>query len=246
MQAADSERILVVEDDEAIRELLRINLSHAGYGLRLCERVDEARILLAQESFHLAMLDWMLPDESGIELIQSIRRHPETMRLPIIMLTARNQEADRIAGLEAGADDYLSKPFSMAELIARVRAVIRRAQPDIARERLELDGLCLEPEALRVSIHGSTLVLSPTEFRLLHCFMRRVDRMIMRSQLIAEVWEHQPYIDERTVDVHVRRLRLALKPFGYDRLIETVRGGGYRLAPHANQGIGLTPTLGAV
>jgi two-component system phosphate regulon response regulator PhoB len=182
------------------------------------------------------MLDWMLPDDSGIDLVQSIRKQPHTMRLPIIMLTARNQESDRIAGLEAGADDYLPKPFSMAELLARVKAVIRRAQPDVSRERLEVAGLCLEPEALRVSVSGTTLHLSPTEFRLLHCFMLRVDRMIMRSQLIAEVWEHQPYIDERTVDVHVRRLRLALRPFGYDRLIETVRGGGYRLSPSLSIG----------
>jgi len=231
MQLGTSERVLVVEDDAAIRELLRINLEHAGYLVTLCERVNEARALMQGASFHLAMLDWMLPDESGIDLVQSIRRQPDTLRLPIIMLTARNQEADRIAGLEAGADDYLAKPFSMAELLARVRAVIRRAQPDVSRERLEIAGLCLEPEALRVSVSGTTLPLSPTEFRLLHCFMRRVDRMIMRSHLIAEVWEHQPYIDERTVDVHVRRLRLALRPFGYDRLIETVRGGGYRLSP---------------
>jgi len=224
-------KILIVEDEPAIRELIAVNLRHAGYTVSEAETAEAARIQLDAGLPDLVLLDWMLPGQSGIEFARKLRAETRTAKLPIVMLTARAQEGDKLQGFDVGADDYVTKPFSPRELLARVRALLRRASPEASEDPIEVAGLRLEPETFRVYAGERTLELSPTEFRLLHFFMRNPDRVLSRARLLDNVWGDHVYIEERTVDVHIRRLRLALSPGGHDRLIETVRGGGYRFLP---------------
>jgi two-component system, OmpR family, phosphate regulon response regulator PhoB len=222
-------RILVVEDEPAIVELIVVNLEHAGHSALRAASVNEAEAHLRVALPEVVLLDWMLPGESGLAFLKRLRADKRTRDLPIILLTARAQEPDKLAGLEAGADDYLTKPFSTKELLARIKAVLRRRAPQHTGEPVAIEGLHLDPEAHRVSAGGNELVLGPTEFRLLHFFMTHPDRIYSRTQLLDQVWGDHVHIEERTVDVHIRRLRSALEPSGHDRLIETVRGSGYGL-----------------
>jgi two-component system phosphate regulon response regulator PhoB len=224
--------ILVVEDEPAIRELIAVNLRHAGFVPVMAADAAGARRQLDTALPDLVLLDWMLPDTSGVDLARRLRADSRTRGLPIIMLTARAQEGDKLSGFEAGADDYVTKPFSPRELLARIKALLRRAAPgapETADEALEIAGLRLEPVPFRVTGNGQTINLSPTEFRLLHHLMGQPDRVHSRAKLLDKVWGDHVFIEERTVDVHIRRLRLALQASGHDRLIVTVRGGGYRL-----------------
>ena len=221
--------ILVIEDEPAIRELLKVNLADAGYEVHEAADAERAQIELTRELPDLLLLDWMLPGQSGLALARQLRANTRTRDLPIIMLTARSDEADKVAGLEAWVDDYVTKPFSPRELKARIKSVLRRRAPEAAQEALEVGMLRLDPVAHRVSAGGDNVALGPTEFRLLRFLMARPDRVHSRMQLPDMVWGDHVYIEERTVDVHIRRLRLALEPHAADRMIETVRGSGYRL-----------------
>ena len=223
--------ILVVEDEPAIRDLLAVNLRHGGYRPLQASDAGSARRQIDEELPDLVLLDWMLPDQSGTEFARRLRSEDRTRALPIIMLTARSEEGDRLNGFDAGVDDYICKPFSPRELLARIKALLRRAAPETGDEPIEVAGLRLDPASFRVSGNDTTLKLGPTEFRLLHYFMRNPDRVLSRGKLLDGVWGDHVFIEERTVDVHVRRLRLALQPSGHDRLVETVRGGGYRMLP---------------
>ncbi|MFP5413258.1 MAG: phosphate regulon transcriptional regulator PhoB [Gammaproteobacteria bacterium] len=226
-----SARILIVEDEPAIRELLAVNLRHAGHLVSGVESAKAAQAHLDATVPDLIVLDWMLPGQSGIDYAKRLRADPRTREVPILMLTARAQEGDKLQGFDVGADDYVTKPFSPRELLARVRALLRRAAPETAEDPIEVGGIRLEPATFRVFAGEASLSLSPTEFRLLHFFMKNPDRVLSRTRLLDNVWGDHVYIEERTVDVHIRRLRLALQPTGHDRLIETVRGGGYRFLP---------------
>lgn len=222
--------ILVVEDEPAIRELLRINLVDAGYEVRAAPDAESAHRELAKALPSLLLLDWMLPGKSGLVLAKELRADPRMRDLSIIMLTARADEADKVAGLEAWVDDYVTKPFSPRELKARIKSVLRRRSPESAQEPLVAGALRLDPATHRVTADGNSVPLGPTEFRLLRYLLARPERVHSRAQLLDQVWGDDVYIEERTVDVHIRRLRLALEPFGQAALIETVRGSGYRLA----------------
>jgi len=222
--------VLVVEDEPAIQELLRINLVDAGYEVRAAPDAESAQRELKDALPTLLLLDWMLPGKSGLALAKELRGDTRTRELPIIMLTARTDEADKVAGLEAWVDDYVTKPFSPRELKARIRAVLRRRSPESAQEPLSAGRLRLDPATHRVTVDDKTVPLGPTEFRLLRFLLARPERVHSRTQLLDQVWGDHVYIEERTVDVHIRRLRLALEPFGHDGLIETVRGSGYRLS----------------
>lgn len=221
--------ILIVEDEPAIAELVSLHCRHAGYGVKVAHAVLDARDVVDEALPDLVVLDWMLPDKSGIDFARELRRDERTRDLPILMLTARAAEDDKVRGLEVGADDYVTKPFSPKELVARIKALLRRAAPDASEEPLEVAGLRLDPSSHRVSGNGVELKVGPTEFRLLRFFMARPERVMTRQALLDGVWGDHVFIEERTVDVHVRRLRLALEPSGHDALVETVRGGGYRL-----------------
>ena len=223
-------RILIVEDEPAICEMLTFALADSGYVCDVAGDVRGARSLVADSNPDLIVLDWMLPGQSGIEFARELKRDPGTRDIPVIMLTARTQEADVVTGLDAGADDYIPKPFSPRELAARIKAVLRRTSPHVAGEELAVDGLRLDPVGHRVLSGDSELKIGPTEFRLLQFLMAHPDRVYSRGQLIDQVWGRNVYIEERTVDVHVRRLREALSPAAKDRLIQTVRGAGYRLS----------------
>jgi two-component system phosphate regulon response regulator PhoB len=222
-------RILVVEDESAIAELIGINLRHAGYEVTIAASVDQAQAEVDRVLPDLVVLDWMLPGESGLSLAKRWRGQLRTRELPIIMLTARAEEPDKIAGLDAGADDYLVKPFSTNELLARIRAVLRRKAPEALDTVVEVAGLKLDPATRRVTRGDREVRVGPTEFRLLHFFMTHPERVHSRAQLLDRVWGDHVFIEERTVDVHVKRLREALDPVQCARLIETVRGAGYRL-----------------
>ena len=222
--------ILVVEDEPAIRELLRVNLADAGYAVREAPDAESAQREIRDALPHLVLLDWMLPGKSGLVLAKELRADARTRELPIIMITARTDEADKIAGLEAWVDDYVTKPFSPRELKARIKAVLRRRAPEAAQEPLVAGALRLDPATHRVTADGNAVSLGPTEFRLLRFLLARPERVHSRAQLLDQVWGDHVYIEERTVDVHIRRLRLALEPFGQDGLVETVRGSGYRLS----------------
>ncbi len=227
-------RILIVEDEAAIRELLVLNLEHAGHSVIESASAAEAIRQMSERLPDLLVVDWMLPDMPGTDLVRQLRAQATTQDLPIIMLTARSQEGDRLYGFDAGVDDYLSKPFSPRELLARIRALLRRAGTDGSAQGsaiLEIDGLQLEADNFRVLAHGQPLKLGPTEYRLLQHLMEHPDRVRSRAQLLDTVWGNDSTIEERTIDVHIRRLRLALQGSGHDRLIETVRGGGYRMRP---------------
>jgi two-component system phosphate regulon response regulator PhoB len=225
--------ILVVEDEPAILELLKVNLIDAGYEVQSAGDAETAQLLLRESLPSLLLLDWMLPGQSGLAFAKQLRADARTKELPVIMVTARTDEADRVAGLEAWVDDYVTKPFSTRELKARIKSVLRRRAPEAAQEALAAGALKLDPSTHRVTANGQPVALGPTEFRLLRFFLARPERVHTRTQLLDQVWGDHVYIEERTVDVHIRRLRLALEPFGQDNLIETVRGSGYRLAvPH--------------
>jgi two-component system phosphate regulon response regulator PhoB len=224
-------KILIIEDEPAIRELVSVNLRYSGYEVQQAAQCSVARQLIDNSLPDLILLDWMLPDSPGIDLAKRLRSDARTKEVPIIMLTARAEESDKLSGFEAGADDYLTKPFSPRELLARIKALLRRRLPEQSEDPIEVGGLRLEPSSYRVTSNGTVVDLSPTEFKLLHFFMRHPDRVMSRAKLLDAVWGDQVYIEERTVDVHIRRLRLALAPTGCDRLVETVRGGGYRFLP---------------
>lgn len=222
-------RIAVVEDEEALGVLLRYNLESEGYEVDHITRGDEAEIRLRERVPDLLLLDWMLPGVSGIELCRRLRQRPETERLPIIMLTARGEESERVRGLATGADDYVVKPFSTPELMARVKAMLRRAKPEVLSSLLKYGDIELDRETHRVHRKGREVRLGPTEFRLLEFLMTAPGRVYSRSQLLDGVWGHDIYVDERTVDVHVGRLRKALNLTNLPDVIRTVRGAGYSM-----------------
>ena len=225
--------VLVVEDESAIAELIAINLRHAGFEVILAADADSASRAVDRVLPDLVLLDWMLPGQTGVQLARRWRADARTRELPLIMLTARAEEADKITGLDAGADDYLTKPFSTKELLARIRAVLRRKAPEALDAAVEVSGLRLDPATRRVSRRMGEeqreVKVGPTEFRLLHFFMTHPERVHSRAQLLDRVWGDHVFIEERTVDVHVKRLREALSPVHCSALIETVRGAGYRL-----------------
>lgn len=221
--------VLIVEDEPAILELIAINLQHAGFETLRAKSAEEAGRLLNDVLPDLVLLDWMLPGQSGLALARRLRGDARTKEMPMIFLTARADESDKLAGLESGADDYITKPFSTKELVARIRAVLRRRKPQHGDQPVDVAGLMLDPAAHRVTGNGQPLALGPTEFRLLHYLLTHPNRVYSRAQLLDEVWGDHVFIEERTVDVHIRRLRQALTPSGHDALIETVRGSGYAL-----------------
>lgn len=223
-------KILLVEDEAAIREMTAMALERAGFAVVEAEDAQQAERVLSDGLPDLILLDWMLPGSSGIELARRFRRDEYTREVPIIMLTARSEEDDRIRGLDSGADDYVTKPFSPRELIARIKAVIRRTSPEQDEGVLEVKGLVLDTHSHRVSAHGNVLEMGPTEFRLLQFFMAHPERVYSRTQLLDMVWSRGSFVEERTVDVHIRRLRKALENDGFDGFIQTVRGAGYRFS----------------
>ena len=223
-------KILVVEDEAPIREMLGYTLMKEGYIFREAADVEQARPLLADEKPDLVLLDWMLPGMSGADYARRIRNNPDTRDIPIIMLTARGEEADKIRGLDTGADDYVTKPFSTKELLARIRAVMRRTKNMDDGGIISVKGLSLDPETFRVTADEQTVDISPTEFRLLHFFITHPERVYTRDQLLDQVWGQNVYVEERTVDVHIRRLRKTLEPYNYNQLIQTVRSVGYRFS----------------
>jgi two-component system phosphate regulon response regulator PhoB len=220
--------ILVVEDEPAIQELIAVNLARSGHAVRRAGSAEEAYRSVAEALPDVILLDWMLPDTPGPAIARRLRSEPRTRDVPIIMLTARAGEDDKVAGLAAGADDYITKPFSPRELEARIQAVLRRRAPQLTREAVEIEGLVINPATRSVSGGGKALRLSPSEFELLHFFMTHTDRVYSRAQILDHVWGDHVFIEDRTVDVHIRRLRDALSPGGHDGLVETVRGVGYR------------------
>jgi two-component system, OmpR family, phosphate regulon response regulator PhoB len=222
--------ILVVEDEPAIQELIQINLQMAGYRVLTHDNAEDALKGIQHELPDLALLDWMLPGMSGVDLARRLRGDSRTKSLPIILLTARGEEEDKLKGLENGADDYITKPFSVKELEARIKALLRRRAPELTQDVIEYHGLRLDPASHKVSGHGETLSMGPTEFRLLHFFLTHLERVYSRTQLLDFVWGDHVFIEERTVDVHIRRLRSALTPSKHDDFIHTVRGSGYRFA----------------
>lgn len=221
--------VLVVEDESAIAELIAINLRHAGFEVTVAETADQAQAAIDGMLPDLVILDWMLPGQSGLALAKRWRGVQRTRELPIIMLTARADESDKISGLDAGADDYLTKPFSTKELMARIRAVLRRKAPEALDAVVAVGGLTIDPSTRRVNCGGAEVKVGATEFRLLHFFMTHPERVHSRAQLLDRVWGDHVFIEERTVDVHVKRLREALNPVNCAQMIETVRGAGYRL-----------------
>jgi two-component system, OmpR family, phosphate regulon response regulator PhoB len=225
--------VLVVEDDSDIQELVCLHLKHSGMTALGCSSAEQARQLLSTEPIDMAILDWMLPGASGIELAKEIRANAKRKNLPLLLLTARGREGDKLEGFAAGADDFLVKPFSPRELVARVKSLLRRSGHESETTIFKHQTLQLDADAQRVSVDGKPVELSPTEYRLLLTFMRHPERVLTRPTILDKVWQDDASIDERTVDVHIRRLRLALKPHNYEHLIETVRGGGYRLALEA-------------
>lgn len=222
-------KIMVVEDEEPLGVLLRYNLEAEGYQVEIVTRGDEAEIRLQENVPDLLVLDWMVPAVSGIELCRRLRMRPETERLPVIMLTARGEESDRVRGLATGADDYLVKPFSTPEFLARVRALLRRAKPEVLSSVLKVGDIVLDRESHRVYRRKNEIRLGPTEFRLLEFLMRHPGRVYSRGQLLDNVWGDTNYIDERTVDVHVGRLRKAVNTGRQADVIRTIRGAGYAI-----------------
>jgi len=222
--------ILVVEDEPAIQELIAYNLKQAGHQPLRADNAEQALNLVANALPDLVLLDWMLPGLSGIEFARRLRADKRTRSIPIIMLTARSDEQDKLQGLETGADDYITKPFSPRELNARIKAVLRRRAPEMTDDMVQLGGLKLDPASHRVTGNGVPIELGPTEFRLLHFLMTHAERVHSRTQLLDQVWGDHVFVEERTVDVHIRRLRKALEPTELDGLVQTVRGTGYRFS----------------
>lgn len=223
-----SSTILVVEDEPAIQELIAVNLSFVGHKVLRAYDTGQADTLIRAELPDLILLDWMLPGTSGLTFARRLRADARTRLVPVIMLTAKGAEQDKIDGLEAGADDYITKPFSPKELMARIKAVLRRRAPQLTDDMTEVGGLILDPVSHRLTGNGQSLNIGPTEFRLLHFFMTHAERVFSRTQLLDQVWGDHVFVEERTVDVHIRRLRKALELTRHDRHIETVRGSGYR------------------
>ncbi|KFZ37179.1 transcriptional regulator PhoB [Shewanella mangrovi] len=223
-------RILIVEDEAAIREMLSFVMEQHGFATTAAEDFESASALLTEPYPDLILLDWMFPGGSGIQFAKTLKQDEFTRQIPIIMLTARGEEEDKVKGLEVGADDYITKPFSPKELVARIKAVLRRAAPTRLEDTIEVQGLTLDPVSHRVTVGESVLDMGPTEFRLLHFFMTHPERVYSREQLLDNVWGTNVYVEDRTVDVHIRRLRKAVEPSGHDRLIQTVRGAGYRFS----------------
>ncbi|MFA5371307.1 MAG: phosphate regulon transcriptional regulator PhoB [Sideroxydans sp.] len=222
--------ILLVEDEPAIQELLAFNVEQCGFRAVKALDAEAAQAQIKRALPDLILLDWMLPGSSGVELARRLRADARTRDIPIIMLTARGDERDKILGLEAGADDYITKPFSPRELMARIRAVLRRRTPQMSEEVVSIGGIELSPATHRISAKGANVELGPTEFRLLHFFMTHTERVYSRTQLLDQVWGDHVFVEERTVDVHIRRLRQALEMSGLDGLVQTVRGNGYRFS----------------
>ena len=222
--------ILVVEDELAIQALIELNLRRAGYSVALAGDAQTAQAIINETLPALVLLDWMLPGVSGIEFARRLRREARTKSLPIIMLTARGEERDKVDGLEGGADDYVTKPFSARELMARIKALLRRNAPQSTDDLIKIEGLLLDPVSHRVSANDEIVNLGPTEFRLLHFLMAHPERVHSRAQLLDKIWGDGVFVEERTVDVHIRRLRAALEPSKCDNLIQTVRGTGYRFS----------------
>jgi two-component system phosphate regulon response regulator PhoB len=227
--SADQPRVLVVEDEPAQREVLAYNLEAEGFKVAKAETGDEALLLVEEETPDIIVLDWMLPGVSGIEVCRRVKSKSETRSIPIIMLSARSEEVDRVRGLETGADDYVIKPYSVVELMARVRSQLRRTRPTTVGQRLEFEDIVLDSETHRVTRGEALLKLGPTEFRLLSTFMEKPGRVWSREQLLDRVWGRDIYVDTRTVDVHIGRLRKALTVQGHTDPIRTVRGAGYAL-----------------
>ncbi len=220
--------ILVVEDEPAIQELIAVSLARNGHEVRRAASADETYRAVSDALPDVILLDWMLPDSPGPVIARRLRSDARTREVPIIMLTARAGDEDKVAGLESGADDYITKPFSPRELEARIQAVLRRRAPQLSKEAIEIEGLAINPATRKVTGSGKTLKMGPTEFELLHFFMTHTDRVYGRAQILDQVWGDHVFIEDRTVDVHIRRLRDALTPSGHDDLVETVRGAGYR------------------
>lgn len=225
-----TERILIVDDEAAIREMIAIALDLAGFDCIEAEDALQAHQKIVDERPGLVLLDWMLPGVSGIELARRLKRDESTQEIPIIMLTAKGEEDNKIQGLEVGADDYITKPFSTRELISRIKAVLRRTSHRSAEKAIEVDGLKLDPVSHRITAFDSPVDMGPTEYRLLEFFMSHPERAYTRSQMLDQVWGGNVYVEDRTIDVHIRRLRKALEPHGFDRFIQTVRGTGYRFS----------------
>lgn len=225
-----NKQILVVEDESAIRDMLRFALERVEFRVTLAANAQEARLRMAESVPDLILLDWMMPGMSGVEFAKELKAANTSKDIPIIMVTARAEEEDKVRGLNIGADDYVSKPFSFPELIARIQAVLRRSTPGGEEERMAVAGLEVDAASQRVSAHGEPVKLGPTEYRLLHFFVSHPERVYTREQVLDRVWGQNVYVEERTVDVHIRRLRKALEPHGFDAMIQTVRGTGYRFS----------------
>lgn len=225
-----NKQILVVEDEASIRDMLRFALERVEFRITLAANAQEARLRIAESRPDLILLDWMMPGLSGVEYAKELKGGANTKDIPIIMVTARAEEEDKVRALNLGADDYVSKPFSFPELIARIQAVLRRAMPGGVEERLSVAGLEVDAASQRVTAKGEPIKLGPTEYRLLHFFISHPERVYTREQVLDRVWGQNVYVEERTVDVHIRRLRKALQPYGYDNMIQTVRGTGYRFS----------------
>jgi len=226
-------RILIVEDEASIRDMVAFTLRKADMAVAQAADAREALVAIADAPPDLILLDWMLPGMSGLELARRLRQEAASAEVPIIMLTARGEEVDRVNGLEAGVDDYVVKPFSTRELVARIRAVLRRSQGDDGTGSIEIGRLRIDAPAQRVYAGDELVSIGPTEYRLLHFFMTHAERVYSRAQLLDHVWGGNVYVEERTIDVHVRRLRKTLEPYGLDHLLQTVRGTGYRLSAKA-------------
>jgi two-component system phosphate regulon response regulator PhoB len=228
------QQILIIEDEPSIAELIAVNLTHAGYAVSRAMQSDEAMSMLADQMPDLILLDWMLPGKSGVQFAKDLRTNEKYCHIPILMLTAKGEELDKVAGLDAGADDYVTKPFSLKELIARVKALLRRYSVALEGGPIVLGPMSIDTVTHRIAIHWpnqdvKNLALGPTEFRLLNFLMANPERVHSRANLLDYVWGNEAYIEERTVDVHVKRLRAALAVFDCDQFIETVRGSGYRI-----------------
>lgn len=225
-----TKRILIIEDEQPIREMICFALENAGFEIYEAADARQAQVMIAEAPPDLILLDWMLPGVSGIEYARRLKKEDLTKEIPIIMLTARTEEEDKVQGLESGADDYVTKPFSPRELVARIKAVLRRGGPPAEDEILKANELLLDTASHRVSVGDKSLEIGPTEYRLLEFFMSHPERVYSRGQLLDRVWGSNVYVEERTVDVHIRRLRKVLEPHGHDALIQTVRGAGYRFS----------------
>ena len=230
MNSMAGKLILVVEDESAIRDMIRFALTRAEFRVMEAANAQEARLRMAEQRPDLILMDWMMPGVTGVELTRELKSATTTKDIPVIMVTARAEEEDKVRGLNTGCDDYVSKPFSFPELIARIQAVMRRATPGGADEKMSVNGLEVDVASQRVTAKGVAVHFGPTEYRLLHFFVSHPERVYTREQVLDRVWGQSVYVEERTVDVHISRLRKALEPHGYDHMIQTVRGTGYRFS----------------